>query len=243
MEQAVAANTEAEEIAAEFKDYAYSVSHDLSAPVRAMVEFSNMLAQEHSVGLRPETKEYLEIIVDNGRKLQSMMDGLLAFSRLNTMAHPLLRVDCNAVLTASIEMLQAKIHATGAEIEVGQLPAVVGDEPQLVQLFAALLDNALTFRPPGRMPVITVSAEQADGMWKLIVADNGIGIAERYHQRIFRFFQRLHTDEEYPGVGMGLSLARKIVQRHGGTIGCDSQYQNGAAFYVLLPVHHFAKEE
>lgn len=226
---------DAEAVAAEFKDYAYSVSHDLSAPVRAMVEFSHILSTEHTAGLSANAKEYLSIIIDNGKKLQAMMDGLLAYSRLNTAARPFAMVDCNYVLAESVSALASKIKAAGAEINIAHLPSFSGDETQLVQLFTVLLDNALTYRRRDSALQISVSAERVGEQWKITVADNGIGIAARHQQRIFRFFQRLHTDEEYPGVGMGLALAHKIMQRHCGDIACVPDYSPGAAFYVLFP--------
>lgn len=225
-----AAVDEYDVLAAAFKDYAYSVSHDLSAPVRAMVEFSKLLSQEHGDVLSGEAQEYLSLIVSNGQKMQSMMDGLLAYSRLNTQAKPLARIDCNRILDQCREVLQGKIRETGAIFEITHLPTVRADADQAFQLFVALLDNALKFQPRGNQPKITVSAEPRGAFWQFSVVDNGIGIKPQFHEKIFKLFQRLHAEEEYPGVGIGLTLVERIIQRHGGKIWCEVGPGGGTAF-------------
>lgn len=222
---------------AEFKDYAYSVSHDLSAPIRAMVGFSNILAEEHAGSLNDEGKEYLALIVQSGQKLQAMMEGLLAYSRLNTQFKSPSRVDCNLVLDQCRTVFDEEIKSKGATLEISNLPAVRADADQAFQLFTVLLDNALKFQPRGNKPHISIAAERAGSFWQFTVADNGIGVKPPHYAKIFKLFQRLHTDEEFPGVGVGLTLAEKIVHRHGGIISCTSSGMQGLKILFTLPVY------
>jgi light-regulated signal transduction histidine kinase (bacteriophytochrome) len=222
-------------VAEEFKQYAYSVSHDVSAPVRAMVEFSKLLSTEESAGLSTDGKEYLSFIVENGQKLQAMMDGLLEYSRLNTQASAPTKVDMNQLVRVTISELDGVIKRTGAVIEIGELPTLYADAEQLKRLFHALIDNALKFQRLGNVPIVNISAKQTSNGFEFAVADNGIGISSVHQQSIFQPFKRLHTDEEYPGVGMGLTLARKIAQRHGGTLTCSANTPNGVILTLTLP--------
>jgi light-regulated signal transduction histidine kinase (bacteriophytochrome) len=222
-------------IASDFRDYAYSVSHDLGAPVRAMVEFSRLLNSEHAATLNAEGREYLSLIVESGKKLQKMMDGLLQYSRLNTLARPFSRVNLNHALENCRTILSPRLAETGGAIESTVLPVVDGDNEQIAQLLLVLLANALTYQKSGNVPQIMVSASRQEGFWYIAVADNGIGVPTSFHQRIFQLFQRLHTEEEYPGIGMGLTLAQKIIEHHGGKIWCESVPGTGATFLFSLP--------
>lgn len=221
-------------IAEEFKDYAYRVSHDLSAPVRAMVEFSKLLAAENAERLNSEAREYLDIIIENGKKLQAMMEGLVSYSRLNTMAKPFSKVDTGKVLQDCLTIMDKQINSAGATLEVGELPVLRVDAEQFMQLLLALLDNAIKFHPTGNKPHITISAQKENKMWQFSVSDNGIGVAQKSQQKIFNLFQRLHPDGEYPGTGVGLAIAQKIIQRHGGRIWCESNDGGGASFCFTL---------
>ncbi len=227
-------NTEA--IRAEFKDYAYSVSHDLSAPVRAMVEFSRLLTTEHADTLNDEGKEFLSLIIENGEKLQEMMDGLLAYSRLNTMAKPFCEVSPSRIVEDCRTILEKQILISGTEIHVSEMPTIKADTEQLMQVFHALIDNGIKFQPKENKPIINISAEEKDGAWQFAVTDNGIGIDPKYQEKVYQLFQRLHTDDEYPGVGIGLTLAKKIVQRHGGNIWYEPNPDQGITSYFTVPV-------
>lgn len=227
--------SEAEKIAAEFRDYAYSVSHDLGAPVRAMVEFSKLLSAEHGQKLDEEGKEFLGIIVDNGRRLQAMMEALLDYSRLNTMAKPFTAVHCDKIIENCETILESQIRESGAVIERGEMPTIHADPDQLTQLFLALIDNAIKFQPADNAPQIHIAAQKQDENWKFTIKDNGIGMDPRYTERIFKLFQRLHAEGTYPGTGIGLTLAQKIATRHGGSIWCESAPEQGTTFTIRLP--------
>ena len=224
----------ATDIAAEFKDYAYAVSHDLSAPVRAMVEFSRMLVEENAAALSADGREYLSLIVENGEKLQAMMDGLLQYSRLNTMAKPFTSVSIARLVEDCRTVLAPLIAQTGATFHIGALPTLTVDMEQVMLLFHALIHNAMTYRREGRAPHIVIGAEEKNGVWVFTVADNGIGIAEAHREKIFKLFRRLHTDEECAGIGVGLTLAEKIVRRHGGSIGVEQNPNGGSIFTFTL---------
>lgn len=224
---------DADTIAAEFQEYAYSVSHDLSAPVRAMVEFSKLLGSEHAEALNGEAREYLSLIVDNGEKLQQMMRGLLDYSRLNTAAQPYTVIDCHNLVQNCREVLTKDYPA--AVIEVEPLPTLEADGNQMKQLFLILLENACKFQPAGAVPQVKVSSVRQNDRWQFSIADNGIGIDARFRKKIFKLFQRLHAEGEYPGAGIGLALAQKIVTRHGGAIGCEAGTGQGSTFLFTLP--------
>ncbi|MDR3448920.1 MAG: ATP-binding protein [Alphaproteobacteria bacterium] len=224
------------EIASEFRDYVYGVSHDVSAPVRAMVEFSRLLTGDHVSHLDEEGRLYLSLIIDNGEKLQKMMAGLLDYSRLNTEARPFAPVDCDAAVKDALLSLDDIIRAKQARIECGPMPVIIGDATQIWQLFVALIDNALKFQQAGSIPHIKIAAEKHKDMWQFSVSDNGIGIDERFREKIFTVFQRLHSGDDFPGIGIGLTLARKIVRRHGGEIRAESHPGPGVTLLFTLPV-------
>lgn len=221
-------------LALEFQNFAYSVSHDLSAPVRAMVEFSKLLSSEYTDALSDEAKQYLALIIGSGGKLQAMMEALLQYSRVNTMAKPLADIETEPVLKACLAAAEKRLDRPAAEIETGKMPAVHADADQLRQLFDILVDNAVKFQPRGLTPHIRITAEPQGSLWRFSVIDDGIGIAPQHAEKIFKLFQRLHTDEEYPGVGMGLTIAQKIVRRHGGALWFEPR-EEGSAFHFTLP--------
>lgn len=223
-------------ILSEFQDYAYRVSHDLGAPVRVMVEFSKLLEQDYADKLDAEAKEYLSIIVESGRKMQAMMEGLLQYSRLNTMREDFTPVDLGLVVQHLQLVMEEPIKKSGAKLIIQDLPTVSADREQMIILFKALIENAIEFQPVGHIPLITISAEKKDKFWQFAISDNGIGIKQQFQDKIFRLFGRLHPDNEYSGVGIGLTLAQKIVQRHGGKIWFESMMGQGCVFYFTLPV-------
>jgi len=233
--QAAVKLSDAEMIAKEYKNYVYTISHDLSAPIRSIVGFSRLLEDELPEGLTEDAKLYLNMILQSGEKMQRMMSGLLAFSRLNTTAQNFSAIDMNALLAECLVDFQPVIAARQAQIEVSPLPNITGDRNQILQLFTQLIDNAIKFLPPERVPQVHISALPSEkDSPHFVIEDNGIGIEEKFHDRIFEIFRRLHADEEYPGVGMGLALAKKIVARHGGDIWVESSPLGGSAFYFTL---------
>lgn len=225
----------AESLAEEFKHYAYSVSHDISAPVRAMVEFSKLLLAEDLQGLSADGQEYLGLIVENGHRLQTMMEALLRYSRVNTLQAPSRPTNLTTVAEAIITELQARIMASGADITLEPLPTLSVDAAQIKHVLQVLIENALIYQPAGNHPVLHLSSCPVAGGVAIAIADNGIGIEPDRREVIFQPFKRLHTEEEYPGIGMGLTIAKKIIERHGGTLTCDDHTPNGSVFTFTLP--------
>ena len=222
----------ANDIAAEYKEFSYRVSHDLSAPARAMVEFAKLLNADTESGLSEENREYLSIIVDSGKKLQAMMDGLLAFSRINDALYRHVSVDLGKLTK---EICEAQTKGRNVQWVIGTLPVVLADPDVLKKILTILIDNARTYQPHGQAPRIELSGMQTVEGFQVTVGDNGIGIDPRYHERIFGVFQRLHRDDEYSGIGMGLATARKMSERCGGRLWVESQLEEGAFFHLMLP--------
>ena len=219
----------------ELQAFVYTISHDLGAPLRAVVSFSDMLAEKYAGKLDERGLRYLEFVLEGGHKAQAMLAGLLEYSRVATQAAPFAPVECGRVVGRCLHALADQIKESEAKVEVGPMPYVMGDGAQIFQVFAALLTNALTYHRPDAPPHIRLLAWTEGDHWKIAVRDNGIGVDPRFVGRIFEMFKRLHTDEEYPGAGMGLTLARRIVERHGGAIGCQPAEGGGTEFWFTLP--------
>ena len=218
---------------ADLAQFAYVASHDLKEPLRAVSGCVGLLKTHYEGKLDERSNEYMTHIVDGAARMETLIDGLLAFSRVGTQGGELQPVECAKALGTALQNLAASIEESGAVVTHDTLPAVNGDLPQLVSLFQNLIGNALKFRQKAP-PRIHVSAERNGRHWHFSVRDNGIGIAPQYFERIFGVFQRLHTRREYPGTGIGLALCKKIVERHGGRIWVESVPGEGATFCFSL---------
>ena len=226
-----------EELARSNKDleqFAYVASHDLQEPLRAVSGFVSLLERQLQDSLNAKTKEYMNFTVDGVTRMQSLINGLLEYSRIDTRGKPPERTDSSKPLADAVLSLQASIKESGAKITHDNLPTVNIDPVQLSQLFQNLISNAIKFRSDFR-PEIHISAKRLDNAWRFAVRDNGIGIEPQYAERIFMIFQRLHTRKKYPGTGIGLSLCKKIVERHGGKIWVESEQGRGSTFYFTVP--------
>lgn len=217
----------------EFQNFAYVASHDLQEPLRMVASFTQLLADRYRDKLDEKAHGYIHYAVDGARRMQGLLEGLLALSRVNTRGEPLRPVASREVVNDALPRLRKQIAESRAELSIGELPEVLADRAQLQQVFHHLLDNALKFR--GEAPIISLSARAEDGQWRFEVADNGLGIEARHFERVFTLFQRLHTREAYPGTGMGLALAKKIVERHGGRLWVESEAGVGSRFFFTLP--------
>ncbi|AFZ69609.1 ATP-binding protein [Deinococcus peraridilitoris] len=221
---------------AELEQFAYVASHDLQEPLRTITSFSQLLAMKYQGRLDEKADLYIRLIGDATTRMGTLLQDLLAFSRVGSSARRRDVVDLRDVLAQVKQDLQAQVERTEAQVSIGPLPSVSGDGTQLRQLFQNLLGNALKFRHPDRTPEVHIHAHDAGDQVKITVRDNGIGIEPEYFDRIFTIFQRLHTRETYEGSGIGLSIARKIVERHGGQIWLESTSGDGTAFHVTLPL-------
>ncbi len=218
----------------ELKQFAYIASHDLQEPLRMIASYLQLIERRYKGRLDKDADEFIAFAVEGAGRLQNMIIGLLAYSRIETKGKPLEEVNSAEVFANAVSNLKLVIEESGAMITADRLPVVKADAVQLVQVFQNLISNAIKFRRESP-PRIHVSAVQEGTEWVFSVSDNGIGIAEEYKDRIFNIFQRLHG-REYPGVGIGLSLCRRIVERHGGRIWFESEAGKGTTFYFTIPI-------
>ncbi len=220
---------------AELQQFAYVASHDLQEPLRMVASFTQLLAQRYQGKLDADADEFIGYVVDGAHRMQELVNDLLAYSRVGTQGQKFAAVDCENVLHTVLTNLQKALEESGGQVTHDHLPTVYGDKTQLGQVLQNLVANALKFRS-SEPPRVHISAQEINGEWRFSVRDNGIGIDPEHAERIFVLFQRLHTRDKYPGTGIGLSIAKKIVERHGGRIWVESEAGEGSTFYFSLPM-------
>jgi len=218
----------------DLEQFAYVASHDLQEPLRAVAGFIGLLKMRLEKSLDEKTSEYMNFSVDGVARMQALINGLLEYSIIDTRGKLPEPTDAKAALDNALLHLRAAIEESGANITAENLPTVKIDPVQLVQLFQNLIGNAIKFRSD-TAPLIHVSASRQGDAWQFAVRDNGIGIEPQYAHKIFLIFQRLHTRKQYPGTGIGLSICKKIVERHGGRIWMESKPGQGSTFYFTIP--------
>ncbi|MGE4282006.1 MAG: PAS domain S-box protein [Magnetospirillum sp.] len=219
----------------DLQQFAYVASHDLQEPLRMVASFLQLLERRYGTKLDDDGREYIRFAVDGAVRMKQLIEDLLAFSRIDSRGAPLIPTSLERAAREASDNLTATISESGASIEwKNPLPQVVGDEIQLVRLMQNLLGNAIKYRSPDKPVAISVSAIRRGDMWIVSVADNGIGIAAEYHDRIFMIFQRLHGIGAYEGTGIGLAICKRIVERHGGEIWVESQENMGSVFKFTL---------
>lgn len=234
----------------ELQDFAFIASHDLQEPLRKIQAFGDRLKAKYGDALEAQGRDYLERIQNAARRMHRLINDLLTFSRVTSKAQAFVPIALEAVAREVLGDLEARIEETGGQVEVGELPTVEADPVQMRQLLQNLIGNALKFHHPEQPPRVQVRSaildgseapaggNAANGLCQIAVEDNGIGIDERYQDKIFILFQRLHGRGEYEGTGMGLAVCRKIVERHGGSITFTSAPGSGTIFFVTLPLTH-----
>jgi len=220
----------------DLEQFAYVASHDLQEPLRMVATYTQLLAERYQGKLDANADKYIHYAVDGALRMQTLVQDLLAFSRVGRQGRDGEVTDGNAVVEIALKNLQATILDSGAHIVCGLLPEVRVDGSQLLQVFQNLIGNAIKFRR-AEPPAIQVTAEKKSKEWVFSVADNGIGIAPEHVEMVFVIFNRLHTREEYPGSGIGLAICKKIMEQHGGRIWVESQPNQGSTFRFTLPVH------
>ena len=222
---------------AELEQFAYVASHDLQEPLRKVASFCQALERRYHGQLDERADQYIEFAVDGAKRMQVLINDLLAFSRVGRSGRALEPVDLNEALHEAQASLSKALEDAGASVLAEPLPSVQGERALLVSLFQNLIGNAIKFRST-EPPVVRISAtaDEADGQWQFSCIDNGIGVDAEYAERIFVIFQRLHTKEAYPGTGIGLAMCRKIVEYHGGRMWLDPSHTAGAKFLFTLPI-------
>ncbi len=218
----------------DLEQFAYASSHDLQEPLRAVSGYCQLLQRRFQGKLEPKAEEYIAQAVDGAKRMQSLIEGLLAYSRVGRQGNPLVPTSSQRAFDQALVNLEAAIAECDARITHDPLPTVVADPTQMMQLFQNLIGNGIKYRGE-QPPQIHVSAEQRETEWLFSVRDNGIGIEPRYKDRIFVIFQRLHTRTEYPGTGIGLAICKRIVERHSGRIWVESEPGQGSVFFFSLP--------
>jgi chemotaxis family two-component system sensor kinase Cph1 len=223
----------------ELEQFAYVASHDLQEPLRTVSSYSTLLLRRHRARLGGDAQEFLDFIGDGAKRAQALIADLLALARVESRARPFAAVPLQQCLEQARRALHAALADAHAELTHDALPVLHGNAAQLTQVLQNLIGNAVKFRAAAAPRVHVGAAREAEG-WRISVADNGIGIEPRFHERIFTLFQRLHGRDEYPGTGIGLAICKKVVERHGGRIGVASQPGRGATFFFTIPDHEVA---
>ncbi len=225
----------------ELEQFAFVASHDLQEPLRKIQAFGDRLKVKCDTIQTPEIRDYLDRMQNAAARMRTLINDLLAFSRAIRSTEPFVAVDLTQVAREVLGDLEVRLEKSGAKIDIGTLPSIEADPTQMRQLFLNLLSNSLKFQPPGAVPVISVggrilSSVSGEALCELCFQDNGIGFDEKYLDKMFAVFQRLHGRSEYEGTGVGLAVCRRIVDRHHGSILAHSQPGHGATFTVTLPV-------
>ncbi|CAD0226047.1 Histidine kinase response regulator hybrid protein [Planktothrix agardhii] len=220
----------------DLEEFAYVVSHDLQQPLQTITGFAELLlALKSEINLEQEAEEYVSPILEEGIRMQELIKNLLEYSRVGTKKRNFEPTDCQEILRKSLADLHSIIENSLAIVTYEKLPILMADRIQLGQLFQNLIANGIKYQSPNIQPKIVISVQEKPEEWLFRVEDNGIGIKPENFDRIFQVFQRLHTNQEYPGTGVGLAICKKIIERHQGRIWLESEWQIGTTFNFTLP--------
>jgi PAS domain S-box-containing protein len=217
----------------ELENFAYVASHDLQEPLRMVTSFSQLLAMKYEDKLGKDAQEYIQYVVEGASRMYELLNGLLAYSRIQTKGKSFTLVKLNQVLSKVKSNLELTLKEKGAIINANDLPEVFADEIQMIQLFQNLISNAIKFSEAS--PTIFISSKTEEDKYTLSFMDTGIGIEQEYFERIFLIFQRLFPKGQYDGLGIGLSICKRIAERHGGKIWLESIPDKGSTFYFTIP--------
>jgi two-component system, chemotaxis family, sensor kinase Cph1 len=216
----------------ELEDFAYVASHDLQEPLRMVTSFIQLLSIKYKDKLDDTADEYIRFAAEGAKRMYDLLNGLLAYSRVQTKGKAFIKVNINHVLINVLNNLALKIEERGAVIKSDKLPVLYADETQMTQLFQNLIENSLKFTP--RSPRIYISSKCETDRYTFSVKDEGLGIEPQYFERIFQIFQRLLPREQYEGTGAGLAICKRIVERHGGRIWVESEIEKGSTFFFTI---------
>lgn len=244
MEQLEASNRQLEE-------FAYVASHDLQEPLRKILTFGDRLKAKCDTSLNEQAGDYLERMQNAAKRMQILINDLLTLSRIHSPSSGIKTVNLDTIISEVKSDLEVRIEQLNAQLEIGELPTLEAEPTQMRQLLQNLIDNALKFTSPGEIPHIKIYSQtcknpddnfsEIEEYCQIFVKDNGIGFDEKYLEKIFVPFQRLHARSEYSGTGIGLAICRKITERHNGTITAKSSPTEGSTFIITLPINHTKK--
>ena len=220
---------------ADLQQFAYVASHDLSEPLRMVTSYVQLLERRYGEKLDSDAHEFIDFAVDGVNRMQRLIDDLLAYSRVGTSEYRQEPIAVKALVEDTLRGMRATVEESGAIVTIDDLPTVVGDAGQFRQLFQNLIGNGIKFVEDGQ-PRIRISAERDGQVWRFAVSDNGIGIDPQHADRIFAVFKRLHGRDAYPGSGIGLSICKRIVERHHGRIWVERNEGGGSRFCFTIPV-------
>lgn len=227
----------------ELQDFASVAAHDLQEPLRKILTFLDRVKVKTDEKLDDEIKDYISRVLNSASRMQTLINDLLSYSRVTTKAQPFVELDLNKVLADVVSDLEVRLEQTHGKIECENLPTIMADATQMRQLFQNVIGNSIKFHKKNTPPVVKVSGKIHNDIFLdgiptclITIEDNGIGFDEKYLDRIFTIFQRLHGKHEYEGTGIGLAVCRKIVDRHGGIITAKSKLDVGSTFIISLPI-------
>jgi PAS domain S-box-containing protein len=236
-EQLANANQVLEQSNIELQQFAYIASHDLQSPLRSISGFVHLLKSEYDGKLDEQADDWIRRTVTAIQQMQTLIRDLLSYSRVDSRSRPFVLTPLSSIFNEAVVLLESSIQDSRGQVTHGELPTVMGDRSQLLQLMQNLIGNALKYHGE-KPPHVHVSGERNGEEWTCTVQDNGIGIEPRYYERIFEIFKRLHDQKEYPGTGIGLAVCRRVVSRHGGRIWVESEPGQGSAFHFTIPEGH-----
>ncbi len=226
---------------AELEQFAYVASHDLREPLRMIVNYLGLLERKYKGNLDETADKYIGFAVDGGIRMQNLISDFLTYSRVSNLSKPMAPIKMEEVLSKALLDIDSLVKDSKASITHDPLPEVLANETHMIQLLQNLIGNSIKYRGQAA-PIIHISAKRDDEMWQFSVKDNGIGIAPKYHEKIFEMFQRLNTGERNEGTGIGLAIAKRIVEKHGGKIWVESEEGKGATFLFTLPASMTIRE-
>jgi PAS domain S-box-containing protein len=224
----------------ELAQFAYIASHDLQTPLRNISGFVQLIKLNYADKLDERGRDWIRRAVQSAEQMHTLIRDVLEYSRVDSRARPFELVSLREVFNDAVGLLEASIRDAGGEVTRGELPTVIGDRSQLVQLLQNLIGNGLKYRSE-KTPHVHVSAQCGGHEWTISISDNGMGIAPRHYERIFEIFKRLHNQQEYPGTGIGLAVCRRVVNRHAGKIWVESRSDQGSTFNFTIPERMIAK--
>lgn len=219
----------------QLENFAYIASHDLKAPLRSLTSFAQLLKSKSYDSLDEKGQKYLDIVIKSSKNMELLINDLLTYSRVNTAKKKFVNLDTNKIIERLYSDLDAIISESNAEIRLETaLPEIVGDESMLVQVFENLISNAIKFRKEGVNPIVSISCVMKGNFYYFSIRDNGIGVSEENHEKVFNIFEKLHSTDVFPGTGLGLTICKKIINLHGGVITIQSKLDHGSTFTFTI---------